>query len=185
MEKNLKVGAARCINITIDPQDKIFNVANYDSLLFADSHNLNSIGAGGSIFRLKVLKGAGGFDTRIKGAGEDVDVSRRIRESGLTLEVNSSAKLYKKDDPMTLKAIWKKNFWYGYGNHFLLHKYTNQQVLLGYFPPMVLWVGIKFSYLIYRLTNRKKAFVFTIFHSFAMLSNYIGFMRAHLDGYGH
>ena len=185
MEKNSKVGAARCVNIIFGLQDKIFNVANYGSLIFPELHNLNFIGTGGSIFRLKALKDVGGFDIRIKGAGEDIDISWRIRAAGWTLKVDKSARIYQKDTPTTLKGIWKKNFWYGYGNHFLFHKNKDQELLMGYFPPLILWFGLKFSYLIYRATKMKKVFVFAIFHSFAMIANYIGFIRAHLDGYGH
>ena len=184
MEKNPNVGAAKGIDIKEVSKGPIINIANYDSLLPCSS-NPQKIGTGGSIFRLKALESVGGFDIRIKGAGEDIDVSCRIRESGWTLSTNNSAKIYKKCSPVTLKILWKKDFWYGYGNHFLFHKYTDKRLLMGYFPPLVLWVGLKFSYLIYRVTNIKKVFVFAIFYSFNMMANYVGFIRAHLDGYGH
>ena len=184
MEKNPNVGAARGID-QVAPQAKIIGITEYESLLLSYSQNPKKIGAGGAIFRLKALESVGGFDIRIKGAGEDIDISTRIRESGWALSTNNSARLCKKDRPATLKALWKRNFWYGYGNHFLFHKYKDQRLLMDYFPPFVLLGGLKLSYLIYRVTNMKRVFVFAILDSFSMIANYIGFIRAHLDGYGH
>ena len=152
--------------------------------LFA-SPNPKAIGAGGSIYRLDALEGVGGFDIRIKGAMEDMDVSRRIRSSGWTLAVNNSIQVYYKHPPSTLKALWKKNFWYGYGNHFHFHKYKDQWPVEMYFPPLVLWGGIKISYIAYRVTNSKNVLVFPVLYSFSMIAHYLGFIRAHLEGYGH
>ena len=186
MEKNPNVGAAKGFGgIQVAPNATIIAIADYGSLLSSHSQNLKVIGTGGAIFRLKALESAGGFDIQIKGAGEDIDVSRRIRESGWTLSTNNSARVYKKYPPATPKALWKKNLWYGYGNHFLFHKYKDQLLLMNYFPPFVLWAGLKTSYLIYRVTNMKKVFVFAILYSFSMIAECIGFIRAHLDGYGH
>jgi len=185
MEKNPSVGATKGITIQVSRQATIITMNDYSSLIPFDSVDLKSIATGGAIFRLKALESVGGFDIRIKGAGEDLDVSTRIRELGWALSINNSARFYRKYPPATLKALWKKNFWYGYGNHFLFHKYKDQWLIMDYFPPIVLWSGLKLSYLIYRVTNMKKVFVFAILNSFSMIANYIGFIRAHLDGYGH
>jgi len=185
MEKNPNVGAARGKNTQVTPQGTIFSIAEYGILLLPRLQNPKTIGTGGAIFRLKALESVSGFDIRIKGAGEDVDVSRRIRESGWALSINNSARLYKKYPPTTAKSFWRKNFWYGYGSHFLFHKYKDQRLLMEYFPPLAFLSGLKSSYLIYRVTNMKKAFVFAILHSFSMIIQYIGFIFAHLEGYGH
>jgi glycosyltransferase involved in cell wall biosynthesis len=185
MEKNTNVGAAKGINIQVAPQAAIIGMVDYAVIVHSQSQNPKTIGTGAAIFRLKALESVGGFDIRIKGAGEDQDVSRRIRESGWALAINNSARVYKRDLPTTPKALWKKNFWYGYGNHYLFHKYKNPRSLTEYFPPFALLVGLKISCLIYRKTNMKKIFVFAITHSFTMIAQYFGFIRAHLDGYGH
>ena len=185
MEENPNLGAAKGVRIHVSNPTTIFSIDTYSSLLASRIQNPKIIGTGGAIFRLKALKSVGGFDVRIKGAGEDIDVSRRIRESGWTLAFNHSAKDYKKDPPATLKALWKKNRWYGYSRHFLFHKYKEQQSLINYFPPYALLSGVKMSCSIYRFTSIKKVFLFTFTYSFSMTANYIGFIRAHLDGYGH
>ncbi len=185
MEKNPHVGAARGFNNQITAQQTIISIVELSPLIPSSSLNPKTIGTGGAIFRLKALEKVSGFDVRIKGAGEDQDVSRRIRESGWTLAVNNSARVYQEYPPATPKALWKRNFGYGYGNHFLFHKYKDQQFLIKYFPPFALLVGLKMTGMIYRVTNMKKVFVFFILYSFIMIVQSLGFTRAHLDGYGH
>jgi glycosyltransferase involved in cell wall biosynthesis len=183
MEKNPNVGAAQGVYTEFSTR----NVYGLDALygLIPPQRSLNYIGTGGSIFRLKALQEVGGFDVRIKGAGEDLDISRRIKEAGWALAHNNSATYYEKYSPATPNGLWKRNFGYGYANHFLFHKYGDQQFLTQYFPPFALYVGLKMSSVVYRLTNLKKAFVFFSLHSFNMISGGLGFTCAHLDGYGH
>jgi glycosyltransferase involved in cell wall biosynthesis len=185
MEKNLNVGAAKGAGTHFSPPATIVGIAAYSTLLDVHSQNPKKIGTGGAIFRLKALKSVGGFDVRIKGAGEDIDVSRRIRESGWVLSINNSARLDKKDNPATLKSLWKKNRWYGYARHFRFHKYNDRWELLNYFPPLTFLGGVKMSCSIYRLTNMKKIFFFPFLHFFSIMADYVGFIHAHLDGYGH
>jgi glycosyltransferase involved in cell wall biosynthesis len=183
MEKNPNVGAAKSVNVQGPPAATIFDIILYEGLLTSPKPKV--IGTGGAIFRLKALKSVGGFDIQIKGAGEDIDVSRRIREAGWTLSINSSAKLYKKHPPQTFKAIWKRNLWYGYAKHFLVHKYNEPQSVIGYFPPFALLTGLKISCSIYRLTSKKRVFFFSFLFCFRVMADCVGFIRAHLDGYGH
>jgi glycosyltransferase involved in cell wall biosynthesis len=185
IDKNPNVGAARGISIQVAPQGTISTIVEYPVLIPLDSADQKAFATVGAIFRLKALESVGGFDVQIKGAGEDLDISRRIGESGWKLAVNNSATFYRKYPPATLKALWKKNYWYGYGNHYLFHKYKDRQFLLQYFPPFVLMSGILISRKVYRVTIMKKVFVFFILNSFNMIANYVGFVCAHLDEYGH
>jgi glycosyltransferase involved in cell wall biosynthesis len=184
MEKNPNVGAARGINVQVAPQVTIGTIVEY-SRISLNSVAQKAIATGGSIFRLDALESVGGFDVRIKGAGEDLDITRMIRESGWTLAINNSATFYRRYPPATLKTFWKKYIWYGYGNHFLYHKYKDQWLLIEYFPPLVLWAGVKISFLSYLATSVKKVFFLPIIYSYSMVAQYVGFIRAHLDGYGH
>ncbi len=184
MEKHSNVGAARGFGIQREFPATMITIADYVTLL-ARSDNPKSIGTGGAIFRIEALKSVGGFDVQIRGAGEDQDVSIRLTRSGWTLATTNSAKLYSKYPPATLKDLWKKHFWYGYANHFLFHKYANRMLLIQYFPPYTFLGSLKLSYFIYRVTKTKKVFFFAITRSFYMLADYSGFVRAHLDGYGH
>jgi glycosyltransferase involved in cell wall biosynthesis len=185
MEKSPNIGASRGFDDPVGHPATLIGLIEYIILFQPNPQNLKSIGTGGAIFRLKALESVGGFDIRIKGAGEDLDVSRRIRNSGWTLSTNSLAILNIKYPPTTLKALWRKKNWYGYGNHFLYHKYADRRLLMDYFPPVVLLIGLWVSFLIYRRTNEKGVFGFVILHSFSITAQFIGFIRAHLDAYGH
>jgi len=185
MEKNPNVGAAKGVGVEIASQSTILSIAAFGSILDIYSKAPKKIGTGGSIYRLKALESVRGFDTRINGAGEDIDVSRRVLEKGWNLSINNSAKLFKKDLPTTPKSLWKKNRWYGYSKHFLFHKYVDLWSLIDYFPPLNFYVGFKMSCSIYRLTNMKKAFFFPFFYFYGTTANFFGFVSAHLDGYGH
>jgi glycosyltransferase involved in cell wall biosynthesis len=183
MEKNPNVGAATgAYNEFSTPH--IYSLQALYGLI-PKQQPLNQIGTGGSIFRLKALEKVGRFDIRIKGAGEDLDISRRIKESGWALATNNSARYYEKYPPATPKALWKQDFGYGYGNHFLFHKYRDKQFIVQYFPPFALLVGLKMSCIIYHVTNMKKAFFFFTLHSLVTIPGGLGFARAHLDRYGH
>jgi glycosyltransferase involved in cell wall biosynthesis len=187
MEKNPNVGAAKGLLKEYSDVHAFkggLNIVNF-TFLISSQQPVSHIGAGGAIFRLKALENVGGFDIRIKGAGEDIDISRRIKGSGWKLAVNKSAEIQGKHSPTTPKTLWKKNFWYGYANHFLCHKYKDQKLLLQYFPPIALLGGLRMARKIYRVTNMKKTFVFPIFHFFEMTVQSLGYIRAHLDGYGH
>ncbi|HGE72536.1 TPA: glycosyltransferase [Candidatus Poribacteria bacterium] len=184
MERNPTVGAAQGALVPIR-RKTIIGIIDYGVIVNPNLRKPKRIGAGGSIFRLKALKNVGGFDVRIKGAGEDLDVSRRLIRSGWELAIISTARFYPKYQPATLKALFKKHFWYGYGNHFLYHKYKEQWLLNEYFPPITLLLGLRGSYLIWRTTKKKKGLFFVILHFVATLSRYVGFIRSHLNAYGH
>jgi glycosyltransferase involved in cell wall biosynthesis len=183
MDKNPKVGATK------GTVNKVFSRPFYNIIDFGfvipSTGSLGQIGAGGSIFRLQALRAISGFDIKIRGAGEDLDVSKRLRAAGWLLASNASAGLYQKYPPTTLKAFWRKGFGYGYGNHYLFHKFNEKAFILQYFPPFALIGGLKMTATIYRITHRKKVLVFFALFSYTKIVQSLGFVRAHLDGYGH
>jgi glycosyltransferase involved in cell wall biosynthesis len=185
MEKNQRVGAAEGFVVLPIVKQSIFIKMDLYHLLPHQSSKLKSVGTGGAIFRLQALKMVGGFDTHIKGAGEDLDISRRIKEMGWVLSINTSANLYQKYPPTTVEALLKRNFGYGYGNHYIFHKFKDRQFLVQCFPPYALLSGLKMTYTLYRTTKQKVVFFFFTVHLFNMIVQSFGFIRAHLDGYGH
>lgn len=193
MEKNPSVGAARANQIltkgtlvdTLEFMTKETLVDTLESISRTQGKNPHIIGTGGSIFRLKAIKEIGGFDINIKGAGEDIDISQRMKKSGWTLSRNSSSEFYEKYPPTTWKALWNRHFWYGYGDHFLFHKYKAQMLPLRDFPPFAQLIGFKMSCKIYQVTCKKKVFLLALHHFFKSIASFLGFIRAHLDGYGH
>lgn len=182
MKKNPSVGAARANQIPT--RKTLVDTLESISQLPANPKS-ETIGTGGSIFRLKAIKQVGDFDINIKGAGEDQDISHRIKEAGWALSRNNSSEFYHKHPPTTWSAVWDRHFWYGYGRHFRFHKYKIQMLLWEHFPPFALVIGFKNSCRIFEVTHKKKVFFLAPFYFFRSIASSLGFIRAHLDGYGH
>jgi len=183
MEKNPSIGAASPKRIASGKRTIVSILESMNALLV--NPNPKAIGTGGAIFRIKALRQIGGFDINIKGAGEDQDVSHRIRMSGWQLSRNSSSELYHTMKG-TWKSLWDRHFWYGYGTHFLFHKYKMQMSPWEHLPPIALVIGFKNSRQIYDLTHEKKFFVLApLYYLFRSIARSCGFIRAHLACYGH
>jgi len=136
-------------------------------------------GGGGSIYRVDAIRQAGGFDSKITGAGEDYDAERRMTKEGWLLYAGTEAKFYHRCKT-TWKAIWKENFWYGYGGHYLSHRKIKPVV------PNFALTRLRYYLLIgYKLTHQKVAFLFPFQQAFKKIAWLFGYERAHSDGYGH
>ena len=134
--------------------------------------------AGGCIYRVKAIRQAGGFDCNINGALEDLDAEYRIGELGWYTYFITDA-VFNDRRKETLKGIWRENFWYGYGGHYFLHKHRRR------ISASAFLAGLQHSFVAYKLTRRKTMFLLPLQHIFKKVAWYFGFMRAHLDGYGH
>jgi len=134
--------------------------------------------AGGSIYRVEAIKQIGGFDIRIKGALEDLDAEYRMGDAGWLIYFITDAIFYDKRKE-TLKDIWVENFWYGYGGHYFMHKHKR--------PVQVSAILQEFrrTAIAYKLMRRKMVFLLLFQYFFKKIAWFFGFLRAHLDGYGH
>ena len=148
--------------------------------------NTENIPMGGfEIFRRKAIDQVGGYDINIKGASEDQDIAIRIKNLGWTFGVNNSAGYYRKYRPDTWKALWRKNFWYGYGRHFLYHKFNNQKTRWELFFPLAFWSGLQYSFKHYKFNREKTVFLLAPFYFFMNAAGFVGFFIANANGYGH
>jgi len=134
--------------------------------------------AGGCIYRVKAIREVGGFDEHIKGALEDLDIEYRIGELGWLTYFTTDAIFHdrRKD---TWRALWRENFWYGYGGHYFLHKYRRRV------STSALLAGLRRSSVAYKLTHQKGVFLLPLLHAFKKIAWLFGFVKAHIDGYGH
>lgn len=133
---------------------------------------------GGTIHRVKAVKEAGGFDTSIKGSGEDLDLEYRISEIGWLLHFTTTASFHDRRK-QTWPDVWHENFWYGYGAHHLLHKHQKS------IPATNLLAGLQRAFTAYKLTHRKASFLLPVQYSFKKIAWFFGFTKAHVDEYGH
>jgi len=183
MDQNPHVGAALAKENTV----KITIVTVLEGYLrVLGGTNFQTAALGGfEIFRLKAVKQVGGFDTRIKGAAEDRDISIRIKNAGWVLATNRLAQYYRKYPPITLAALWRKHFWYGYGTHFLFHKYKSQKARWELFLPAAFWIGFRDSLKIYKIKCERQVFLLAPYYAFRSMASFLGFFQANLDRYGH
>lgn len=154
-------------------------------LMAFEKLNIQATPNGGfEIYRIKALNQVGGYDPQIRGASEDQDIATRLKIAGWRFARNDSAHFYKKYRPRTWSALWRKNYWYGYGQHFLSHKHANQTRPELFFP-VALWTGLRFSLKIFARIHEKKVFFLPLAYFFMNAAEFVGFFRSNLDGYGH
>ena len=138
-------------------------------------------GTGGSICRVDAIKDAGGFDTRIKGAGEDVDLAIRMNARGWNFSVSDTVFYHK--PRMSWKGLWNQYTWYGYGAHYVSHKHQLKGIRLARPPPLAFVIGIKKSISAFKFTRKKISFFLPISFLFGSFAWWIGFAKAHIEKY--
>lgn len=177
MEKNSNICSA---TPEMEYHDQKNLVANVQNLLFTVSPNASN----GTIFRTSALRSVAGFDVRIKGASEDRDITFKFKRVGFKRASNPNAK-FRHGREETLRDVYLRYFWYGRGDHFLDHKYSDLHDLPYYLPPLhALW-GLKLSFKAYNRHRAKKAFLIPFLCLFSSSSWCLGFLSAHFEGYGH
>jgi glycosyltransferase involved in cell wall biosynthesis len=137
---------------------------------------LRLVGTEAGIFRLVAIQQAGGFNRDIKGACEDIDLAKRLKDYGWVSFSNSP--VFYERQRSTWKGIWKQYYWYGYGAHFFKSCHRKMNVDLSSDRRFL-------SFLAYKLTHRKIVFLLPLHFIFKKSALLVGFVFAHLDGYGH
>jgi glycosyltransferase involved in cell wall biosynthesis len=137
-----------------------------------------------SIYRVEPSKRVGGFDKCIKGAAEDEDIILRMRKKGWLISVNRETK-FSAFTRQSWRDVWSEAAWFGYGKHYLGHKYKNLHVCMYSIPLINFYVGIRTSLKAYRLTSQPKSFLLPFAYVFSSIAWWFGFLKAHLEGYGH
>ncbi|MEM2130590.1 MAG: glycosyltransferase [Candidatus Bathyarchaeia archaeon] len=178
MRKRSPIGLVRGKGEYIETGRLISDVQN---LLFTA---LDIVYFGATISITNMLKQVGGFDKRIVGAAEDVDILTRLNLSGWQLAINKKAK-FSHISRHTLKDIFREYSWYGYGDHFLYHKYEGLiKIPYRLFPIYFGW-GVKVSRKAYKEYCLRKAFLIPFLCFFISVCWFLGFLRGHIHGYGH
>ena len=138
----------------------------------------NILGAGASIFRMKAIKEVDGFNFNIKGAQEDTDIARRIKHAGYSFYVTKAVFFHKQK--RTWKDIWRSNYWYGYGLHFLKHQKKQMSIVRDKTEDRIL-----LSFFAYKLTRKKIVFLLPLNFIFKKSALVLGYLGAHWSDYGH
>lgn len=190
MEKNPDVGAAQ--GQWEIPERKTMaaaldNLSSFITFLIyyhqSKISSLKSLGTVGGIYRIKAVKQVGGFDSFIKGAAEDRDLTARMRGSGWVLSMNKAKlfHIYKE----TWNDLWNKFSWWGYGDHYLNCRHKGLVILWQKIPFITFLAGFKRSIEAYKQTYQKTSFFLPFYNFFKSLAWSFGFIKSHINGYGH
>ncbi len=137
----------------------------------------------GAIWRVEAIRKVGGFDDAIKGAAEDVDAAYRVKAAGWSICTTKES--FQEVCRETWKSLWDQYFWYGRGGHYLHHRGKSKPALYKMLPLAGFLVGVVYAFDAYKLTRRKTVFLLPIHYAFKRIAWCLGFVKAHVDEYGH
>ncbi|MCJ7630856.1 glycosyltransferase [Candidatus Bathyarchaeota archaeon] len=138
-------------------------------------------GTGGSIYRVDALKSVNGFDDRIQGIGEDIDIGKRIEQAGWKLYWNSNRFIETHSRMSGFIYLWKRYRNGGRWNHKL---YTKDRTILSLprMSPLGSFVaGIVYSAQAYRITSLKISLLLPIHFMFKMTAWFVGFVESQIS----
>jgi len=137
-------------------------------------------GTAGATFRVKALRQVNGFDDRLTGASEDMDVARRIKDAGWLIRLNNAVYYERHGDMRTLRDLCKKYAWYGYGHHSLYRKNRDIFSLPRMCPPAGFITGFLYSLIAYKLLHRKIVFLLPFHFALKMTAWCLGFIKSQI-----
>ena len=183
MEKNPKTAIAGGRYELLNQTSLIAFLDNLEYVAYRFKFGTSLPGTGGAIHRVEAIRRIGGFDKNITGSCEDIDIAYRVKVAGWSV-VRDKAPFYGRSKE-TWRELWKHCIWHGYGAHYLVHKNKNLISLPRMSPLAALIGGILYSTFAYRLVKRKTVFLLPFQILFKNIAWWIGFIRGHMDNYGH
>jgi len=182
MDLNQRVGIAKGKYGLLDGSTTVSVLENIgfvvDGLDDADSL---ALGTYGCIYRTKAIRQVGGFDTTIKGVGEDQDAEFRVRSGGWTTLRSDAVFFEKRRD--TLHDLWKEYFWHGYGGGYLFQKNRKMIKLYKFLFPVAIFLEFLKSIKAYKLTGQKIMFLLPIEYIFKRTAWLLGFVKRRQEGF--
>jgi len=142
-----------------------------------------TLGTGGSIYRLQAIRDAGGFDSNLRGYGEDWAAEAKIKEAGWSLHVVDVKFLDYERFRLTWRDLWKRYWLRGYYSHYLLHENPRLIKLYKMTPLGGFLAGISFSGKLFRLTRQEFVYLLPLQYTFKMAAWCMGFLKSHLKSY--
>jgi glycosyltransferase involved in cell wall biosynthesis len=184
MERNPKMGIGKA-QYGVMPKETIVAILENVPFMVHDINpetmNSNLPGTGGAIYRVEAIRQVGRFDNRLKGTGEDQDAAYRVKAAGWL--ISQSPAFFYERRVRTWKSLWKKYFWYGYGDYDLYCKNRDIFTLHKMNPIAGFIAGAFYARDAYRLTSSKGVFLLPLHFAFKMVAWCFGFTRAHADSF--
>jgi glycosyltransferase involved in cell wall biosynthesis len=140
-------------------------------------------GTGGAIYRVSALREIGGFDEKIRGAGEDIDALIRLKKMDWLASLTDA--IFYERYKESWKEFWKQYFWWGYGAHFVKHKHKNFISVFARLPPVALVAGVLRFLKAFKHEHDLIYLILPFYELFKETSWLMGFVIGHFNGYGH
>lgn len=189
MEDNPKVGITAGVFKTV-PKNIILNLEVAPNIVNQKSYGKprnfiwkteKLIGTGGTAFRVEAIRAVNGFDTGIKGAGEDIDLIIRIKKAGWLL-VPNDGELYELHGGLsTPHALLRKYYWYGYGCQRTYQKTGSAFSVPRMTPIAGLVTGLLYSFPAYKFLYQKQMFLLPVHYGLKLTAWTCGFMKGQLQ----
>jgi glycosyltransferase involved in cell wall biosynthesis len=139
------------------------------------------MGTGGCIYRVNAIRQVNGFDENIIGYGEDFDAEHRIRAAGWSLcTTNVQFSDYERHG-LTWNELFRKYLQRGYDLNYFMRKNKGLIRLSRMLPPVALLAGLFQSFIVYKLTRRKVAFMLPFQCALKSTAWCLGFLKASFD----
>ena len=188
LEKNPKIGIARGFIGIYSGSNRIMALENMGQLpfnnKFAGRTTTKLPGAGGSFYRVEAARFVGGFNEAIQGAGEDTDVAYRLLSAGWQIYISKIEFFIEQHE--SLRKVWKKSFWYGYGAHFNVHRHRLLCQMLIKSNPLAGFIeGVLLFSIAYKQTHKKVSLFLPLYYFSKRIVWCFGFLKSHNDAYGH
>lgn len=182
MERNPNVGIGKAKYGIIPKENIVATLENIPFMVYdtnPETVNLKLPGTGGAIYRVEAIRQVQGFDSRLKGTGEDQDAAYRVKAAGWL--VSQSPTFFNERRVGTWKSLWSKYFWYGYGDHDLYCK--NRKIFSPYrMNPIAGFIaGTLHIRNAYKLTSYKGVFLLPLHFAFKMVAWCFGFTKARVN----
>jgi glycosyltransferase involved in cell wall biosynthesis len=139
-------------------------------------------GTAGSTYRVEAIRQMGGFDSNIRGTGEDLDAAYRIQRAGWLIRQGEGV-IYETHGFMSSwKDLWDMYFWHGFTSLYLYKQKKKQFSLPRMTPPAGFAAGFLYSITAYKMLNRKIVFLLPLHFAFKMCAWCLGFFKNQISG---
>jgi len=182
MERRSRVGMARG-RYDFVRSSSIVGLLENSRAFDIRGRNSKLIGTGGSMWRTEAIRQVGGFDERIKGAGEDTEALIRMLQQGWSLAVVNTRFLEKFKD--SRQSVWIQYYWWGYGAHYVWHKHKHIISFLGRLPPASFFTGLLRIFPVYKKDHRIVYLLLPFHEVFRNAAWCAGFVSSHFKDLGH
>jgi glycosyltransferase involved in cell wall biosynthesis len=134
-------------------------------------------GTGATLYRVAALKQVGGFNGKLRGACEDIEIANRIRRAGWSIAKGEARYFENHGGLNSWSMLWKRHFKRGVDSRFFQDTTNTLFPLCRMNPLASLVASFCYAFFGYKMTKRKIAFILPLHFTFKMTAWYRGFTK--------